>query len=236
TDSVQELLGGVLDSLGETLGVSALLIDDEGKVLKYYSDSGDLTITAVSFGDMHIESHVNERLKNISDVNDNSVISLILPKARHIEKYKCLTLPVSRGNKRTGTFIIYGFGISYSDEDITAVNFALSFIAMLLGSVYDLKDAMDKQSLDVVKSAMGSLSYSELEAVLCIFDELNGGEGLLVASKIAEKSSLTRSVIVNGLRKLESAGLIESRSLGMKGTYIKVINDRLVGEVNKLKN
>jgi transcriptional pleiotropic repressor len=29
-------------------------------------------------------------------------------------------------------------------------------------------------------------------------------------------------VIVNALRKLESAGIIESRSLGMKGTHIKV--------------
>ncbi|HAG22141.1 MAG TPA: GTP-sensing pleiotropic transcriptional regulator CodY, partial [Synergistaceae bacterium] len=26
------------------------------------------------------------------------------------------------------------------------------------------------------------------------------------------------------LRKLESAGIIESRSLGMKGTYVKILN------------
>ena len=43
----------------------------------------------------------------------------------------------------------------------------------------------------------------------------------LFASKIADRVGITRSVIVNALRKLESAGVIESRSLGMKGTYIK---------------
>ncbi|GAU79883.1 GTP-sensing transcriptionalpleiotropic repressor codY [Fusibacter sp. 3D3] len=65
---------------------------------------------------------------------------------------------------------------------------------------------------------------------------LNSEEGLLVASKIADKAGITRSVIVNALRKFESAGVIETRSLGMKGTYIKVLNDCLLVELQKLKN
>jgi transcriptional pleiotropic repressor len=233
TDRVWELLDGVVESLGEILGLDVLLLNCEGKILKHYADSGDIKITAVSFSDSYIEGHINERIKSISDINDNSVISLILPDARQKDMYKCLTLPVSSGNKRTGTFIIYRFGISYSDEDITAVNFALSFSGMLLGAAYMVEDTQDKRSLSAVKSAMDSLSYSELEAVLRIFDELDGEEGLLVAGKIAEKYDLTRSVIANGLRKLESAGLIESRSLGMKGTFIKVVNNRLIGELKK---
>jgi transcriptional pleiotropic repressor len=43
-------------------------------------------------------------------------------------------------------------------------------------------------------------------------------------------------VIVNALRKLESAGVIESRSLGMKGTYIKVLNDHLYSALAKLRH
>ena len=42
---------------------------------------------------------------------------------------------------------------------------------------------------------------------------------------------MTRSVIVNALRKLESAGIIESRSLGMKGTFIKVLSPLFVDEL-----
>ena len=53
----------------------------------------------------------------------------------------------------------------------------------------------------------------------------------MVASKLAEEYRLTRSVIVNALRKLESAGVIDARSLGMKGTYIKVLNDCLYQEL-----
>ena len=76
---------------------------------------------------------------------------------------------------------------------------------------------------------------SELEAIIHIFDELNGDEGILVASKIADRVGITRSVIVNALRKFESAGVIESRSSGMKGTYIKVLNDYIFDELDEIK-
>jgi len=88
----------------------------------------------------------------------------------------------------------------------------------------------------IVQMAISSLSYSELEAVGHIFEELNGTEGLLVTSKIADRVGITRSVIVNALRKLESAGVIESRSLGMKGTFIKVLNDKFLYELDKVKS
>ncbi|MPN46470.1 GTP-sensing transcriptional pleiotropic repressor CodY [bioreactor metagenome] len=69
-----------------------------------------------------------------------------------------------------------------------------------------------------------------------IFNELGGNNGLLVASKIADKVGITCSVIVNALRKLESAGVIEVRSLGMKGTYIQVLNDFLMDELERVQN
>jgi transcriptional pleiotropic repressor len=86
-----------------------------------------------------------------------------------------------------------------------------------------------------VQIALGTLSYSEMDAVQHIFEQLEGEEGLLVASKIADRVGITRSVIVNALRKFESAGVIESKSLGMKGTYIRVLNDRLLEELERIK-
>ena len=85
----------------------------------------------------------------------------------------------------------------------------------------------------VVQLAIGTLSYSEIDAVKQIFSEIQGDEGLVVASKIAEKTGITRSVIVNGLKKLESAGVIESKSFGMKGTHIKIMNDQLKAELER---
>ena len=97
-----------------------------------------------------------------------------------------------------------------------------------------LEEEEEARQKAVVQMAIGTLSYSEIEAVQQIFSELEGNEGLLVASKIADRSGITRSVIVNALRKLESAGVIESRSLGMKGTHIKIINDKFNEELENL--
>ena len=86
----------------------------------------------------------------------------------------------------------------------------------------------------VVQLAIGTLSYTEIDAVQQIFSEIQGSEGLVVASKVAEKTGITRSVIVNGLKKLESAGVIESKSFGMKGTHIKIMNSQLKAELERV--
>ena len=84
--------------------------------------------------------------------------------------------------------------------------------------------------------AFSTLSFSEWEAIVNILAELNGTEGILVASKIADRVGITRSVIVNALRKFESANLIETKSLGMKGTYIRVKNEFLLEEIRNQEN
>ncbi|MGC3752378.1 HTH domain-containing protein, partial [Enterococcus faecium] len=78
----------------------------------------------------------------------------------------------------------------------------------------------DVRSATAVQMAINTLSYSELMAVQAIFEALDGDEGRLTASNFADSIGITRSVIVNAIRKLESAGIIESRSLGMTGTYL----------------
>ena len=90
----------------------------------------------------------------------------------------------------------------------------------------------NKYTFEVSKGA----NKTEIKkAIEHIFEELDGSEGLLVASKIADRGGITRSVIVNALRKLESAGVIESRSLGMKGTYIKVLNNKFLAALEEIK-
>ena len=63
--------------------------------------------------------------------------------------------------------------------------------------------------------------------------DLDGNKRQVTASVVADHIGITRSVIVNALRKLESAGIIESRSLAMKGTYLKVLIDDIFEEVKK---
>jgi transcriptional pleiotropic repressor len=115
-------------------------------------------------------------------------------------------------------------------------DFCAATLSLIIAYTQNEEDMDEARKAEVIKSAVGTLSYSELEAVVHIFQELEGNEGLIIASKIADKVGITRSVIVNALRKLESAGVIESRSLGMKGTYIRVINGYLIKEMKNYRS
>ena len=98
------------------------------------------------------------------------------------------------------------------------------------------ENAEDERNKKIVKSAIKTLSASELQAVKAVFAELDGTEGILVASRIADNTGITRSVIVNALKKFDSAGVISTRSSGMKGTKIKVLNEVVFDELRKIDN
>ncbi len=142
-------------------------------------------------------------------------------------------VPIIGGAKRLGTLILARFGQLFEAEDLILAENGATVVGMEILRARAKKIEEEARNKAVVQLAIGALSYSELEAAEHIFEELNGDEGLLVASKSADQLGITRSVIVNALRKFESAGVIESRSFGMKGTYIKVLNPYLLDQLLK---
>ena len=141
-------------------------------------------------------------------------------------------IPILGGGKRWGTLVMTRYTPAFTDEDLVLGEYGATVIGLEIQRQKSLEE--EERQIAMVQMAIGTLSYSEVEAVQQIFAELDGNEGLLVASKIADRSGITRSVIVNALRKLESAGVIESRSLGMKGTRIKIINSKFKDELAKM--
>jgi len=144
-------------------------------------------------------------------------------------------VPVIGGGDRLGTLVLARYGSPFDDEDLVLAEYGASVVGMEILRSRSERIEKEARKKAAVQIAIDTLSYSELEAIEHIFEELDGEEGLLVASKVADRVGITRSVIVNALRKFESAGVIESRSLGMKGTYIKVLNDNLLDELEKVK-
>lgn len=145
-------------------------------------------------------------------------------------------VPIVGAGERLGTLVLARLEEQFHDDDLIMAEYGATVVGMEILKEKAEEMQEEARSKAVVQMAISSLSYSELEAIEHIFEELDGREGLLVASKIADRVGITRSVIVNALRKLESAGVIESRSLGMKGTYIKVLNNKFLMELEKLKS
>ena len=98
------------------------------------------------------------------------------------------------------------------------------------------ENAEDERKKKIVKSAIKTLSASELQAVKAVFAHMDGMDDILVASRIADDTGITRSVIVNALKKFDSAGVISTKSSGMKGTKIKVLNEVVYDELKKLED
>lgn len=142
-------------------------------------------------------------------------------------------IPVYGGPNRLGTVVLVKIKEFNTQEVILAEVGATVIGLQILRHISDKMENINRKK-EAVSHALAVLSYSEIEAVKYIFKELEGDEGFVVAIRLADKYMLARSVIVNALRKLESAGVIQARSLGMKGTYIKVLNEFLYEQLAKM--
>lgn len=146
-----------------------------------------------------------------------------------------MIIPIFGGGRRLGTLVTFRKETEYDTEDVILGEAGSTVMGMEIRRIRMAESEEEERLKNTVQLSIGTLSYSEIEAVKRIFENLSGNEGLLVASKIADKAGITRSVIVNALRKLQSAGLIETRSLGMKGTHIRILNPKFVEELDKLR-
>ncbi|NBG87558.1 GTP-sensing pleiotropic transcriptional regulator CodY [Isachenkonia alkalipeptolytica] len=227
--------------LSEVLEANVYVASSKGKVLGVsLTDSSDCPIiTDEKTGQKRFPEEYNAQLLKIQETKHNITKDELLEIFKYdVQSYNKLVtiVPINGSGQRIGTLVLAKLEDEFEDEDLVMAEYSATVVGLeiLRAKTEEIEDEARKKA--VVQMAVGTLSYSELEAVEHIFNELDGKEGLLVASKIADRVGITRSVIVNALRKFESAGVIESRSLGMKGTHIKILNDWLLDELRNIRN
>ncbi|NLL80128.1 MAG: GTP-sensing pleiotropic transcriptional regulator CodY [Clostridiales bacterium] len=221
----------------EILNSNILVISKKGKVLGVGISDGVEEIKELIADEVggFIDNMLNERLLAVLSTKENVNLETLGFESTDVKKFQAIISPIEIAGERLGTLFIYKCNEQYDIDDIILCEYGSTVVGLEMLRAVNEESAEESRKLAVVKSAISTLSFSEMEAITHIFDELNGMEGILVASKIADRVGITRSVIVNALRKFESAGVIESRSSGMKGTYIKVLNDVVFDEIEKIK-
>ncbi len=225
--------------LKETLHSNVFVFSRKGKMLGYaFMDAQEEKWSSITDENHRIPHEYNQILLQIhetySNTEANSSYEMLLDQLQPLFGQTYVTIiPIIGGGDRLGSLVIERSNHPFVDDDLILSEYGSTIIGMEILRMRAEEAESEARSKAAVQVAVGSLSYSESEAAEHIFEELDGMEGLLVASKIADRAGITRSVIVNALRKLESAGVIETRSLGMKGTYIKILNEQLVQEFSK---
>ncbi|HBP64607.1 MAG TPA: GTP-sensing pleiotropic transcriptional regulator CodY [Desulfosporosinus sp.] len=226
--------------LSQAVIANIYIVGRRGKILGYSfmkqfecGTMEDIVVHSERFPESYNEGlmRVGETKTNTAQVANGCVFNGNEP--CHFTNKLTTIVPILGGGERVGTLVLAKYDEEFEEEDLVLAEYGATVVGMEILRVKAERAEEEARKKAAVQIAVGTLSYSELEAVEHIFAELGGGEGLLVASKIADRVGITRSVIVNALRKFESAGVIESKSLGMKGTYIRVLNDYLIEELNK---
>ena len=229
-NDICEVLTGILAS-------NVLVVSKKGKILGVGQCAGVDLIDELIENKVatYIDSMLNERLLTILSTKENVNLQTLGFSPEMIKGYQAIVTPINIAGERLGTLFIYKKDEMYEIDDIILSEYGMTVVGLEMMRSVNEENAEENRKISIVKSAISTLSFSELEAITHIFEELDGNEGILVASKIADRVGITRSVIVNALRKFESAGVIESRSSGMKGTYIKVVNDFVFTELENIK-
>ena len=235
--SSKVLFNDICEVLSNILLSNVLVISRKGKVLGIKNRQDIEVIDELINNEVggYIDTLLNERLLGVLSTKENVNLQTLGFTADVSQGYQAIITPINIAGERLGTLFLYRKESMYEIDDIILSEYGTTVVGLEMLRSVNEESAEETRKEQIVQSAISTLSFSELEAIIHIFDELNGMEGILVASKIADRVGITRSVIVNALRKFESAGVIESRSSGMKGTYIKVVNDYVFKELDKIK-
>lgn len=218
----------ICNVLGEILISNVLVVSKKGKLLGISEQKDIVGISELICNKVgnYIDSLLNERLLNVLSTKENVNLTTLGFMEDNIKKYKAIITPIDIAGERLGTLFIYRTEDFYDIDDIIISEYGTTVVGLEMIRAVSEENEIEIRKHQIITSAINTLSFSEHEAIRYVFEELDGEEeGIIVASRLAEKVNITRSVIVNALRKFESAGVIETRSNGMRGTYIKVLNE-----------
>lgn len=229
------------DALAGIISGNVFLIDEDGKLLSDIAKQQpgcrrlrDYLVTEAALPDYYkIKSLLKSGKPRVNETYRLSECPL-----SGKEKAACIhgdiyliSVPVFSGTKKLGTILVHRYQNPFELDDLILTEIGAAITGMIMMHLESVQLEEDKWYRNMAGVAFESLSYSEVEAIEEIFKKLTENENIVVASKIADNLGITRSVIVNALRKFESAGIIESRSLGMKGTYIRLKNPCALEEI-----
>lgn len=229
-NDICEVLSGILES-------NILVVSKKGKILgtAYYEEKWRISELITNRVGAVIDNMLNERLLGVLSTKENVNLSTLGFTPDKVRRINALLVPIEISGERLGTLFIYKKDSQYDIDDIILSEYGTTVVGLEMLRSVNEENADEERKVSMVRSAISILSNSEKQAIVYIFSDLESSEGILVASRIADRVGMTRSVIVNAIRKFESAGIIETRSAGMRGTFIKVVNELAYEEIKKLR-
>ena len=162
--------------LSDVLESNVLVFSRKGKILgigEYFREENDETWKNARVGQF-IDGSLNERLLNILSTKENVNLETLGFEGPDIRRYHVIVTPIDIAGERLGTLFVYKNTDPYEIDDIILAEYGNAVVGLEMLRSLNEESAEEIRKLQIVKSAIGTLSASELEAVQHIFAELNG--------------------------------------------------------------
>lgn len=230
-----ELLNGIINVAGEAANAKGFFLNQDGKLLAGVnnvvpdcrSKKGDANSNESEDNSENWFMDQYSQINQFKETQANVKLGI-----NGFENFNSAVFPVENG----GALVVFKpEGEKFTDEEVMNVSLCANNAGIVSQQEQYEASANEKRKAQIAHDVLESLSFTEIDVVAEVFDFIKNGEGFVIASKIADKNGYARSVTVNALRKLESAGVITTRSLGVKGTYIKILNDKLLEMIPKFR-
>lgn len=226
----------ICEMMGSFLHSSVYVISRRGKVLGVYRHPDIRAIAG--FEDTQVgscaEERLNERFLSVLSTKENVNLETLGLDEYEAEGLTAMIAPILVNGDRLGTFFLYREEKTYRIDDIILCEYSNMIIGLVMTTSLLAETGEELNKREAISSAIRTLSELEQRSVAAVIHSLGGMSGQVITSQLATKYHVTRSVMVNALRKLESARLIRTQSAGVKGTRIEVLNDIAYDEFERI--
>ena len=214
--------------LGELLESSVYVISNKGKILGIHQNPGDSPQSFFPSSEgQWLDAAMSKRFLEVLSTKENVNLEFMGFPRETAEGIQAMIAPVYIAGKRLGTLFLARKERCYGIEDIILTEYSTTVVGLEMTRAVSEEDDFASRKQQEIESILHSLSPLEKSAVEQVVCRIEKGEGTIITSRLAKEVGITRTVIVNALKKVESAGLIQTKSYGVKGTHIKIINDRI---------
>ena len=193
-NSTKVVFNDICEVLVETLSSNILVISRKGKALGVGLCKGveELTELIVDKVGGYVDPLLNDRFLSVLSTKENVNLETLGFLGSNIKDYDAIISPIDIAGERLGTLFMYRNGQTYDIDDIIVSEYGTTVVGLEMMRSVNEENQEEARKVQVVKSAFNTLSFSEMEAIEHIFEELDGNEGILVASKIADRVGITR--------------------------------------------
>ena len=180
-NSHKVVFNDICDVLSDILASNAMVISKKGKILGLKNREDIPEIHELIEGKVGslIDNMLNERLLLVLSTKENVNLTTLGFDGVDIDKYHGLLLPIDIAGERLGTLFLYRLGTEYDIDDIILGEYGTTVVGLEMMRALNEENAEENRKIAIVRSAISTLSFSELQAIKHIFSELDGEEGIL---------------------------------------------------------